>query len=121
MEKSRGQNVKFAVCGLLAGAANGLFGTGGGMVLVPLYTTWAKLGEKEALATSVATILPISLVSAAIYFSKSAFNLTDALPYLIGGLAGGTVAGIVFKKIAPAFLRRAFALLLIYGGIRSFI
>ncbi|MDR0863198.1 MAG: TSUP family transporter, partial [Oscillospiraceae bacterium] len=58
------QKMKFAVAGALAGAANGLFGAGGGIFLVPLFTRWAKLEDKRAYATSVAVILPLSIVSA---------------------------------------------------------
>ena len=56
---------KFAVTGGLAGLCNGLFGAGGGLFLVPLLTQWAGLEQRKAFATSVAVILPLSLVSAA--------------------------------------------------------
>ena len=61
---------KFAVTGGLAGLCNGLFGAGGGLFLVPLLTQWAGLEQRKAFATSVAVILPLSLVSAAVYWLK---------------------------------------------------
>ena len=57
---------KYALTGALAGLANGLFGSGGGLFLVPLFNGWAKLPQRKAFATSVAVILPLSLVSAAV-------------------------------------------------------
>jgi uncharacterized membrane protein YfcA len=64
-------------------------------------------------------ILPLSIVSAVAYSLRGALPITDALPYLVGGLVGGFIGGRVFKKVPPSILRRAFALLLIVGGVRS--
>lgn len=110
---------KYAVTGALGGIANGLFGSGGGLFLVPLLTGWAGLDQKKAFATSVAVILPLSLVSAAVYFWKGALDFGAALPYLIGGGIGGLISGRVFKKIPLTLLRRAFGLLILYGGVRA--
>ena len=49
----------YAVSGGLAGIANGLFGGGGGSVLVPMLTGYCKLDQRRAFATSVAVILPL--------------------------------------------------------------
>ena len=54
---------KSLVTGALAGIANGLFGSGGGLFLVPLFTKWLGLEQRRAFATSVAVILPLSAVS----------------------------------------------------------
>lgn len=113
------QKGKFLVTGALSGLANGLFGSGGGMFLVPLFTGWAGLEERKAFATSVAVILPLSLVSAGVYFWKGALDLSAAWPYLIGGFLGGLLSGKIFRKIPLGFLRRAFGLLILYGGIRA--
>lgn len=107
--------------GALAGLVNGFFGTGGGMVLVPLFSHWLKLPQKKALATSVASIAPLCALSACIYFLRGALDLSAALPFLLGGLAGGVLGGLCFKNVSPVFLRRAFGLLLVYGGVRAFL
>lgn len=105
--------------GALAGAANGFFGSGGGMFLVPLFIKWLKLNEKKSFATSVAVIFPLSAVSIIVYLLKDGIDVLGVLPTLLGGLAGGIVAGRIFKKIPVTFLHRAFGLLIIYGGIRA--
>ena len=109
---------KTAVSGALAGAANGLFGGGGGMVLVPLLQRWCSVEEKKSYATCVAVIFPICLISAIIYWWRAGLDLLTALPYLIGGLAGGAVGGRLMGKISTVWLRRIFAAFLLYGGAR---
>ena len=108
-----------AVAGGLAGVANGFFGGGGGMVLVPLLTGRCGLDQRRAFAPSVAIILPLCVLSSVIYFFRGGLDLSAALPYLLGGLAGGWIGGRVFRKLNMDWLRRAFALLILYGGVRS--
>ena len=108
-----------AVAGGLAGVANGFFGGGGGMVLVPLLTGRCGLDQRRGCATSVAIILPLCVLSSVIYFFRGGLDLSAALPYLLGGLAGGWIGGRVFRRLNMDWLRRAFALLILYGGVRS--
>jgi uncharacterized membrane protein YfcA len=115
------QKIKAALTGAAAGALNGFFGGGGGMVLVPLFIRWLKVDERKTFATSVFIILPLCLVSAAVYYFRSDLNLMTALPFLLGGLGGGLVGGVVFRRIPTRLLHRIFGLLLIYGGIRCLI
>lgn len=112
---------KYLLAGALAGAANGLFGGGGGSVFVPLLTGYCKLDQRRAFATSVAVILPLCALSAGIYFLRGELDLMRALPYLIGGAVGGWAGGRWFKGMNMLWLKRAFGLLLIYGGVRSFL
>ncbi len=119
MEHSQRHRGWALLAGGLAGAVNGFFGGGGGMVLVPLLTGRCGLSQREAFATSVAVILPLCALSSVIYFFRGGLDLTAALPYLVGGLAGGYIGGRVFKKLNMDWLRRGFALLMLYGGVKS--
>ena len=110
---------KYCITGGLAGLANGLFGSGGGLFLVPLFTRWTDLPERKAFATSVAVIAPLCALSAGIYWFRGDLELSAALPYLIGGLAGGLIGGKVFRKLSMVWLRRGFALLILYGGVKA--
>lgn len=109
--------VKYALAGGLAGAVNGLFGGGGGMVLLPLLR-WGGLQGQRVFATGVAVILPLCAVSAAVYLLGRGLDMAAALPYLVGGLAGGFTGGKVFPRVSPAWLRYLFAAFLVYGGVR---
>lgn len=113
------QQWKWAITGGLAGLANGLFGSGGGLFLVPLLTRWGGLEQRKSFATSVAVILPLSLVSAGVYLAKGGLDLGGALPYLAGGALGGILSGLCFRRVSLTFLRRAFGALILYGGIRA--
>ena len=112
---------KFALSGAAAGAANGLFGAGGGMVLVPLLTKWAKVDDREAFATSISIVLPLCLISILVYTAKGSIDIMAALPYLMGGIIGGFVGGKVFKKVPTAVLHKALGIIILYGGIRQFL
>ena len=86
--------------------------------LLVLLTKWAGVEEKKAFATCVAVIFPMCAVSAALWYWRAELSLTAALPYLLGGFAGGLVGGKLFKKVPDLWLRRIFALFLLYGGWR---
>ena len=109
---------RLGVSGALAGAVNGVFGGGGGMVLAPLLGSWCRVEEKRALANCVATILPCCVLSGGVYLLRTGLDWGMALPYLLGGLAGGFLGGKLFTKVPAVWLRRLFAAFLVYGGVR---
>ena len=83
-----------------------------------LLTRWAGLEEKIAFANCVAVILPLCALSAGVYALRGALPLREALPYLAGGLLGGWIGGSLFRSVPNAWLRRIFALFLLYGAAR---
>ena len=113
--------IKYCVAGAAAGAINGFLGAGGGMILIPLLVSWIKLDERRAFATSVCILAPISLVSSVSYFFSGNLDFMLALPYIVSGFIGGYFGGRFLKTINIKYVRKAFAVMLIYGGIRSLI
>lgn len=111
--------VRAALSGGTAGLINGFFGGGGGMLLVPLLSRWSKLGDRRAFATSVAIILPLCVLSSAIYLFRGGLEVSSALPYLLGGALGGILGGKLFKNLNMLWLRRGFALLILYAGVKA--
>ena len=107
--------------GAAAGAINGLFGAGGGMVLLPLLGKTTDLKDKAVFANCVAIILPISLVSAVVYFLRGGSFASQSVPYLIGGAIGGVIAGLLLKKLKALWLHRALGVFILWGGVRLLI
>ena len=107
-----------AAAGICAGAVNGLFGAGGGMVLVPLLTMWTDLEEDEIFPASISVILPMCLVSLVLSPGDLPNALSLSVPYLIGGAGGGILAGLLGKRIPTVWLHRLLGCLILWGGIR---
>ena len=103
--------------GAAAGLLNGLFGGSGGAVFTPLVHR-CGVPPRSAFATSLAVMLPLSALSALIYWYKTGLSVQEALPYLAGGLLGGAVGGWTMDRIGVVWLQRLFALFLLYGGVR---
>lgn len=106
------------LAGGLAGAVNGLFGAGGGMVLVPLLTAFTALDETAIFPASICIILPICLVSLTVTAITGTVAWREAVPYLLGSAAGGILAGIWGKRIPVKWLHRGLGILILWGGWR---
>ena len=104
-----------AAAGLAAGCVTGLFGGGGGMVLVPLLILLTDLEEGEIFPGSVCVILPVCITSLAL---TPAGNFRDALPWLPGSFTGGILAGKWGRKIPVKWLHRSLGILILWGGFR---
>lgn len=106
------------LAGLGAGAVTGLFGAGGGMVLVPLLTMLTDMEDTEIFPSSISIILPICLVSLAATVITGTLDWQQALPYLFGSAAGGFLAGKWGQKIPVSWLHRGLGILILWGGFR---
>ncbi len=106
------------LAGLAAGCINGLFGAGGGMVLVPLLGSLSDLKEEEIFPASIAIILPICLVSLWVTGSRGPLPWSQAMPYLFGSAAGGFLAAKWGRKIPVLWLHRILGVLILWGGVR---
>ena len=106
------------LAGLCAGAVNGLFGAGGGMVLVPLLSLLTPLENQEIFGASIAIILPICIVSLTATAISATVAWQQSLPYLVGSAAGGLAAGLWGQKIPAKWLHRGLGILIVWGGIR---
>ena len=107
-----------AAAGACAGAVAGLFGAGGGMVLVPLMTLLTDLPEEEVFPGSLCVILPVCLVTLAVTAVTEGLPWSEAVPYLFGSAAGGLLAGIRGGKIPVLWLHRVLGGLILWGGWR---
>ena len=107
--------------GLLAGFCSGLFGSGGGTVLVPCLEKFMSVETHKAHATAIAVILPLCMVSGFIYFYGGAVPAKETLIACAGGFAGGLVGAKLLGKIKGRSLRLVFGIFMLIGGVRMLI
>ena len=112
------KSIGMILSGLCAGTVNGLFGAGGGMVLVPMLTHWTDLKEDEIFPASVSIVLPICLVSLCFTAARTPLPFVQAVPYLAGSAVGGILAGYFGRKIPVLWLHRLLGALILWGGVR---
>ena len=106
-----------SIAGGAAGLVNGLFGAGGGMVLVPMLGKRSGLSEQERFPASVAIIAPICIISL-LLGKKQDLTVLQVLPYLLGSFFGGIAAGIWGKHIPTIWLHRFLGAVILWGGIK---
>lgn len=110
--------LRIALAGLAAGTVTGLFGAGGGMVLVPLLGLLSDLEEEEVFSASLSIIIPICLVSLTVTALTGDIAWKTSIPYLVGSAAGGFCAGKWGRRIPVVWLHRLLGALILWGGIR---
>ncbi|WP_081627924.1 sulfite exporter TauE/SafE family protein [Caldisalinibacter kiritimatiensis] len=111
-------NIKLAAIGLTTGIVNGLFGSGGGTIIVPALIFIIGLEEHKAHATAISIILPLTLVSTIIYFRRGILRLDIALPVILGGVIGGFVGAKILNRIPNNILRKIFGIFMIIAAIK---
>ena len=102
--------------GAAVGAANGLFGGGGGMIAVPLLERAADLSAARAHATAIALILPTSLAGGVVYLLCGLVPFAVLVPVAVGVIAGGVLGAELLPLFPPLFLEVLFAALMLAAG-----
>lgn len=105
--------------GLISGFINGMFGGGGGMIVVPMLEKYLNYKSKNAHATAILIILPLSLISGILYATFGNFNFEIGLPVIIGVLLGGVVGAFALKKLSSKWVVLIFALVMAAAGIKN--
>ena len=111
------KTIGFLLAGVAGGIGSGMFGIGGGIVLVPIFGLLLAFDQHKAQGTSLVALIPPTGLLAVIAYAKAGyvFWLTGAL--LIPGLfLGGVLGAKIAKRINPRRMRQVFALLLFLLG-----
>lgn len=119
------QLIMLFVIGLAAGLLSGMFGVGGGVIIVPALVFLVGMNQQAANGTSlIALLLPVGLLGVLEYYRSGHiamqniwFGLTIALGLFIGAFFGATLA----TEISSELLRRMFAIFLVFVAIRLWI
>lgn len=112
------ERIMLSLIGIVAGIANGFFGGGGGMTVVPMLVFLLGKPPKVAHATAILIILPLSAVSGFIYSVYGNFTLSVGLPASIGVVIGGIIGALALKKIDNKILVKVFAVVMLSAGIK---
>lgn len=91
------EKFKITLIGVLVGIISGLFASGGGLLLVPVYTHILKLNEKDARATSLFCILPMVILTAIVYNKNNYIDWGLGIKCAIGGIIGRNYWWEAFK------------------------
>jgi uncharacterized membrane protein YfcA len=107
--------------GLVAGVAGGMFGIGGGAIMVPAMVLLLNLDQKFATGTSIAAqILPIGLLAAIVYHRNGNLNLKHAVIIAIGLLIGNFFGALFANQpyISSELMKKLYGLFLLAIGLR---
>ncbi len=109
---------KVYILGILTGLVNGLFGSGGGTLLVPGMIFLLGVEEHKAHATTISIILPLAIVSTYIYYSSGVMSLNVTLKVAVGGVLGGYIGAKLLNRIPSNILRKVFAVFMMIAAFR---
>ena len=110
--------VAVAAAGLVAGFTSGLFGVGGGIVVVPALTLLARFPAKLATGTSLTAIVPISIAGAVGYATAGEVDAAYAALVAVGALAGAVIGTRWLESISAPVLQLLFAALMLVTAVR---
>ena len=111
--------VVFVVIGLLAGVLAGLFGIGGGLLIVPALVFIARMPIQVAIGTSLgALLLPAGLLGALVYYRAGNLDVKAALLLALGLFFGAWFGAQIAQELRTATLTRLFAVFLVFVAVR---
>ncbi len=116
----RTQYWRAAVVGAGAGILSGLFGVGGGIVLVPALLLFVKLAGRNAAATSLASVIPIAVSGLAGYAVAGEVDWALGAIITVGAIAGSRLGTALLTRLPERTLLFAFAGLLVLVAVRMF-
>jgi uncharacterized protein len=113
--------IQLLIIGLVAGVAGGMFGIGGGAIMVPAMVLLLSMDQKFATGTSVAAqILPIGILAAIVYYRNGNLNIKYAIIIAVG-LVVGNLFGAVFANqpyISSETMKKLYGIFLLLIGAR---
>lgn len=108
----------YSIGGLAAGFFNGLFGSGGGTIIVPFMEEFLEQDEHTSHATAILIILGFTIVSLVFYGFGQALDWGLALKVSIGGVIGGFFGAKLLKKLTGNAIRKIFGAFMLIAAVR---
>lgn len=112
------QEILYLVLGLIAGTLSGMFGIGGGTILIPGLVFLAGLTQHEAQGTTLAILLlPIGLLAVMKYYHSGHVHFHIAAFICLGFLIGGLLGAMMAESVPSLMLRKAFGVFLMIVSV----
>lgn len=111
-------NIKNTLIGITTGFINGIFGSGGGTLLVPILNNIVKVEEHKSHATALAIIIFLSSASSVVYLSKGTYDVNLTIKVACGSIIGGIIGAKLLSKVTGKFLRISFGSIMIIAALR---
>ena len=110
--------VRVVLVGLLAGFLSGLFGVGGGILIVPALVLLLGFTQRLAHGTSLAAVLPIAIASLTTYAFEDKVDWKVGALLAVGAVVGAVLGTQILHKLPHDTLAVAFAVLLVATAVR---
>ncbi len=113
--------IQLLLIGLVAGFAGGMFGIGGGAIMVPAMVLLLSLDQKLATGTSLAAqILPIGILGAIVYYQNGKLNIAYAALIAVGMIVGNLLGALFANQtfITSETLKKLYGIFLLLLGLR---
>ena len=111
-------NFKNCIIGIFIGFINGVFGSGGGALLVPILNNISKIEEHKSHATAIAIIIFLSTTSSITYITKGTYDLGLTLKVTLGNVLGGIIGAKLLNKLTSETLRICFGIIMIIAAFK---
>ncbi|ADV63539.1 protein of unknown function DUF81 [Isosphaera pallida ATCC 43644] len=104
--------------GLGAGILSGMFGIGGGLVIVPVLALVFAVDQKTAVGTSLfALMFPVGILGVLEYARRKEILYASGLWIALGLLAGAYLGALLVGKLSPLTMKRLYGVFLIVVGV----
>ncbi len=113
--------VQLVLIGLVAGIAGGMFGIGGGAIMVPAMVLLLGMDQKFATGTSLAAqVLPIGILGAIVYYRNRNLSIPDAAMIVIGLIVGNLIGALFANQpyISSETMKKLYGVFLLLIGLR---
>ena len=112
----------YLAIGLGAGLLSGLFGIGGGIIIVPALMLLARMQPATATGTSLgALLLPVGALGAWQYFKNGHLDMRASLLIALGIFVGAYVGAVAMQRLDPMMAKRVFAVFLVIVSVRIWV
>ena len=106
--------------GLISGVIASLCGVGGGLILVPLFVLLGGLSQSQAVATSLAIIIPTALVGTLSNMNSGLIDWKVVIPVALGAIVSAWLGSTLMRQMDEILLQRVFASVLMLVGCYLF-